>query len=282
MGLPVGQFDYPKSIFTTRDCVFAVCDSDAQILDYFAGSGTTGHAVVDLNREDGGARKYILVEMGDHFETVMLPRLKKVVYSPDWKEGKPVSRDKGASQLIRYVRLESYEDTLDGLMATPPEGDLLAENDPAMVEDYRLRYALAAETAGSPCLLGRDFRDPFSYTLSVVRDGVRRETPVDLPETFNLLLGLRVESRRRLDGVLAIAGKDPQGQSCLILWRNLDETDNEALNRWLRHHRKHFPALDLIYANGDHTLNAVRRKKDAWKAAATEPLFRELMFEADG
>ena len=282
MGLPVGQFDYPKSIFTTRDCVFAVSDSDAHILDYFAGSGTTGHAVVDLNREDGGARKYILVEMGDHFDTVMLPRLKKVAYAPDWKGGKPVSRGKGVSQLVRYVRLESYEDTLDGLVATPPEGDLLAENDPAMVEDYRLRYALDAETAGSPCLLGRDFRDPFAYTLSVVRDGVRRETPVDLPETFNLLLGLRVESRRSIDGVLAIAGKDPKGQNCLILWRNLDETGDEALNRWLAANRASLPeALDLIYANGDHTLNAVRRKEDTWKAAAIEPLFRELMFAED-
>ncbi|MYD99699.1 MAG: site-specific DNA-methyltransferase, partial [Alphaproteobacteria bacterium] len=253
------KFSFPKSIFAVSDCLKVANLGrihNGSVLDYFAGSGTTGHAVIALNREDGGERKYILAEMGDHFNTVMLPRLKKATYAPDWKDGKPVARDKGVSQLIRYVRLESYEDTLDGLVATPPEGDLLAENDTAMVEDYRLRYALAAETAASPCLLGRDFRDPFAYTLSVVRDGVRRETPVDLPETFNLLLGLRVESRRRLDGVLAIAGKDPQGQNCLILWRNLDETDNEALNRWLRRHRKAFPAPDLIYANGDHILSA--------------------------
>ena len=282
MGLPIGQFDYPKSIFTTRDCVFAVSDSDARILDYFAGSGTTGHAVIDLNRQDSGTRKYILVEMGGHFNTVMLPRLKKVVYAPDWKGGKPVSRDKGVSQLIRYIRLESYEDTLDGLVATPPAGDLLAENDPALIEDYRLRYALDAEIAGSPCLLGRDFRDPFAYTLSVVRDGARRETPVDLPETFNLLLGLRVESHRRLDGVLAIAGKDPQGQRCLVLWRNLDETNNGALNRWFAANRASFPdALDLIYANGDHTLSAARREDEAWTAETIEPLFRDLMFEVD-
>ena len=276
-------FDFPKSVALVEDCIRASGGGEEAtgVLDFFGGSGTTGHAVVNLNREDHGERKYILVEMGDHFDTVMLPRLKKVVYAPDWKGGKPVSRDEGVSQLIRYVRLESYEDTLDGLVATPPKGDLLAENDPAMVEDYRLRYALDAETAGSPCLMGRDFRDPFAYTLSVVRDGVRREVPVDLPETFNLLLGLRVESRRRFDGVLAIAGKDPQGQNCLILWRNLDETGDEALNRWFRRHRKAFPALDLIYVNGDHTLNAVRSEGDAWRATAIEPLFRELMFEAD-
>jgi adenine-specific DNA-methyltransferase len=63
------------------------------ILDFFAGSGTTGHAVIDLNREDGGGRKYILVEMGEYFETVLKPRILKVIYSKDWKDGKPVSRE---------------------------------------------------------------------------------------------------------------------------------------------------------------------------------------------
>ena len=279
------RFSFPKSIFAVLDCLRVANFGrirDGSILDYFAGSGTTGHAVIALNREDGGQRKYILVEMGDHFDTVMLPRLKKVIYAPEWKGGKPISCDKGVSQLIRYVRLESYEDTLDGLVVTPPKDDLLVQNDPALVEDYRLRYALGEETDESPSLLGRDFKNPYTYTLPVVRDGVRRETPVDLPETFNLLLGLRVECRCRLDGVLAIAGKDPQGQSCLVLWRNLDETDNEALNRWFQSNKTRFPkALDFIYANGDHTLNAVRCEYDTWRATAIELLFRELMFEAN-
>ena len=276
-------FSYPKSIYSVTDSIWiaGASNQNIHVLDYFAGSGTTGHAVIDLNREDGGKRKYILVEMGDHFDTVMLPRLKKIVYAPDWKGGRPAARDKGIAQLIKYVRLESYEDTLDGLVMTPPD-DLLAANDPALAEDYRLRYALGEETAESPCLLGRHFRDPFSYTLSTVRDGVRCETPVDLPETFNLLLGLRVHSRRRLDGVLAIAGRNPQGRNCLVLWRNLDETGDDALNRWFRRNRKVLPdVLDIVYANGDHTLNAVRQKNDTWKAVAIEPLFRELMFEAD-
>ena len=85
--------------------------------------------------------------------------MKKVVYSPDWKDGKPVSR-KGVTQLFKYVRLESYEDTMDSLEVTPPSGaqqDLLAEN-PALTEDYQLRYALGVETAGSACLMGKAFR----------------------------------------------------------------------------------------------------------------------------
>ena len=277
-------FDFAKSVSLVADCIRASAGGEegTQVADFFAGSGTTGHAVINLNREDDGGRKYILVEMGDHFDTVMLPRLKKVAYSPDWKAGKPVARDKGVSHLIRYVRLESYEDTLDGLVLTPPVGDLLAAHDRELIEDYRLRYALDAETAGSPCLLGRDFPDPFVCTLSVVRDGARRETPADLPETFNLLIGLRVESRRRLDDVLAITGKDAQGQQCLILWRNLQATDNLALNRWFAEHRARLPTpLDLVYVNGDHTLNAIRQPGETWTAETIEPLFRELMFEAN-
>lgn len=84
----------------------------AIILDYFAGSGTTAHAVIDLNREDGGNRKYLLIEMGEYFHTVLLPRIKKVVYAKDWKDGKPVSHD-GSSHLFKYYTIEQYEESLN-------------------------------------------------------------------------------------------------------------------------------------------------------------------------
>ncbi len=81
------------------------------ILDYFAGSGTTAHAVINLNREDGGHRKYLLIEMGDYFHTVLLPRIKKIVYSKDWRDGKPLSHE-GVSHFLKYYTLEQYEETL--------------------------------------------------------------------------------------------------------------------------------------------------------------------------
>ena len=276
--------DFPKSVALVEDCIRASGGGEqgSQIVDYFAGSGTTGHAIINLHRTDGGARKYILVEVAQYFDTVLLPRMKKVVYSPDWKDGKPLSRE-GVSQFFKYIRLESYEDTLDSLEVRPPDSaqqDLLANN-PTLAEDYRLRYALGVETADSACLLGKDFTDPFAYTLSVVRDGTRREIPVDLPETFNYLLGLRTESRRRMDGVLAITGTDPDGKHNLILWRNLNETDNAALEIWFTNHRAELPeSLDIIYTNGDHTLNALKRPTETWIAKTIEPVFRELMFFA--
>ena len=274
------DFDFPKSIELVKDCLTASMNGFANrvVLDYFAGSGTTGHAVINLNREDNGERKYILVEMGQHFDAVLLPRLKKVIYSKDWKDGKPVSRE-GGSQLIKRIRLESYEDTMDSLELKQLDDGALAGND-KLAEDYRLRYALGAETAGSACLLGKTFTNPFAYTLSVVRDGARREVPVDLPETFNYLLGLRVESRQQIDGALVITGTDARGQNCLIIWRDVEKMDYSALDKWFARHRRQFSeALDAIYANGDHTLDAMRQNKETWVAKTIEPVFHELMFE---
>ena len=275
------KFSFPKSVHATVDSLrVSKASASASVLDFFAGSGTTGHAVINLNREDDGRRRYILVEVGHHFDTVLLPRMKKVVYAPNWKDGKPLSRT-GVTQFFKYIRLESYEDTLDSLELTPrsdAQEELLTAN-PALAEDYLLRYALGEETAASMCLLGTHFTDPFAYTLSVVRDGARRQTPVDLPQTFNYLLGLRVSAQRRLDGLLTITGTDAEGQRCLILWRNLNDTDNAGLSDWFTRHRSAFAEpFDLLYVNGDHTLNALRQPHDTWTAHTIEPVFRELMF----
>jgi len=64
-----------------------------------------------LNSEDKGRRKYLIVEMADWFEDVMLPRIKKVASCTDWKNGKPTNSS-GVSQFIKYFQLEQYEDTL--------------------------------------------------------------------------------------------------------------------------------------------------------------------------
>ena len=167
-------------------------------------------------------------------------------------------------------------------MVTPPSDarkDLLAKN-PTLAKAYRLRYALGVETSGSASLLGKDFSAPFAYFFSAVRDGVRDDNvPVDLPETFNFLIGLRLESRRWVDGVLAITGTDAEGRSCLVLWRNIDETNYAALDAWFDRNRQRFAGpLDLIYVNGDHTLNAMQQPGETWTAETIEPIFRELMF----
>ena len=113
-------FAYPKPVSLIRSLVRSTTRQTDIVVDFFAGSGTTGHAVIDLNREDRGRRKFILVEMGDYFDTVLLPRIKKVTFTPEWKNGKPkrlASPEEAARspRIVKVVRLESYQDALNNL-----------------------------------------------------------------------------------------------------------------------------------------------------------------------
>ena len=255
-------FSYPKSIHTVGDAIFvAGLDDGAYVLDCFAGSGTTGHAVVNLNREDGGRRKFLLVEMGDYFDTVLLPRIKKVTFAPEWKDGRPKrpatpEEAERAPRIVKVVRLESYEDTLNNLepRRTGEQQSALdtlrRQGQGDFREQYLLRYMLDVETRGNPSLLDvAAFTDPTSYRLKVKRPGSdeSREIDVDLPETFNWLIGLTVrriaaprtfgagfrrdgEGRLRLKGRLkqkeggawwfrTVTGTVPDGRRALVVWR---------------------------------------------------------------
>jgi adenine-specific DNA-methyltransferase len=193
------NFDFPKAKKLVEDALRA-CGAfrhQAVVLDFFGGSGTTAHAVISLIRETKGQgkQKYILVEQGDYFDSVIKPRVEKVVHSADWKDGKPISRN-GISHAIRYVRLESYEDCLNNLVLKPIAVDVANVGGTAVQRDYLLRYMLDVETQGSLSLLNvAEFRDPTSYQLEIKKPGsdqrVRRN--VDLVETFNWLIGLHVD-----------------------------------------------------------------------------------------
>lgn len=203
-----GSFPYPKSLNAVFDTIWVATkdSSEARVLDYFAGSGTTGHAVINLNRKDSGRRKFILVEMGDYFDTVLLPRIKKITFTPEWKDGKPKcpathKEAKRSPRIVKVVRLESYEDALNNLEThRTDEQQLLlkapeAQDADGLREQYILRYMLDVETRGSQSLLNvQAFTDPTAYKLKVKPPGSdeSREVNVDLLETFNWLIGLTV------------------------------------------------------------------------------------------
>ena len=81
--LPNCTFDFPKSLWNVYDCLFSVTASNrhATILDFFAGSGTTGHAVMKLNAEDGGDRRFILCTNNENniCRDVTYERIKRVI-----------------------------------------------------------------------------------------------------------------------------------------------------------------------------------------------------------
>ena len=252
-------FSFPKSIFAVEDCIRIITNNirTAIVLDFFGGSGTTAHAIINMNRADKGHRKYLLTEMGLHFDEILLPRVKKAIYSASWDSGKPQKFKKhiaalkkrvkdlnsdlenlsgyedideyqfdrqlligeigrleseiemieqiaahdlagfiGCSHAIKYIRLESYEDTLNNLrFDESPERNKAFGTIKTLKEDFMLHYLLDVETRGSQSLLNIDaFADPTAYTLDVKKPGsdevVTRN--VDLIETFNFLIGLRV------------------------------------------------------------------------------------------
>lgn len=76
--VPGGGFSFPKSLYTVYDVVYAATayDKDAIVMDFFSGSGTTAHAVMKLNAEDGGNRKFIMVQLPeDLYEAASRPGL---------------------------------------------------------------------------------------------------------------------------------------------------------------------------------------------------------------
>lgn len=105
-----------------------------------------------LNQSDGGKRKYILIEMGSHFYSVIIPRIKKVAYSSKWKAGKPVIAQ-GVSVFVKYYDLEQYEDTLR--KAVYRDADLFHNpyDDPyhsyIFLRDEKMLAALDVDTAGN-------------------------------------------------------------------------------------------------------------------------------------
>ena len=81
-------FSTPKPVKLIKEFIRAGSNKNSIILDFFAGSGTTGHAVMDLNKEDGGERKFILItnNESDICQKVTIPRIQKAITKFDFKE----------------------------------------------------------------------------------------------------------------------------------------------------------------------------------------------------
>jgi len=82
------SFNFPKAVELIKNFIKISTNEDSVVLDSFAGSGTTGHAVLDLNKEDGGNRKFILVEMEDEVaKNITAERVKRAIKKYKYKDG---------------------------------------------------------------------------------------------------------------------------------------------------------------------------------------------------
>lgn len=171
---------------------------------------------------------------------------------------------------------------------------LLDTMPPSAKDEYLLRYMLDIESRGS-LLSVEQFNQPFDCKLKVAVDsaGAYEERPIDLVETFNYLIGLRV---KHMDmqlgmGFVTVTGTLPSGEKVLVIWRDVATLDYDQLNR-LCDKLAINPAdseFDVVYINGDHNIPAVFTSTEAeggitksMKIRQIEPEFLSRMFAAEG
>jgi len=166
----------PKPVSLIKLLIHVTTKGDEIVCDFFAGSGTTAHAVMALNKESNGKRKFVLIEMGDHFYTVIIPRIKKVAYSFNWNRGKPQDSN-GIGVFFKYYELEQFEDTLAKVVYEDLEP--LAIKGKSIYEQY---------------IFMRDKKMSYVLELDYEKGNVRVDLSklydnIDIAETLSNLLG---------------------------------------------------------------------------------------------
>ena len=279
---PAAPQIYPKPASLVEDLVYISATEQGAILDFFAGSGTTGHAVINLNREDGGARKFLLVEQGEYFDTVTLPRIAKVMTAPEWKDGAPkdgIQHEDGGDPehwsrrtlpLVRVLRLERYEDSLNALdfehsaaqadaSATQASLELVAKD----AQAHLLRYWLMDESEGSAVRLSTEaLNNPFAYQLTLHEPAGERVVDVDMLETARLLLGLVPKRQRELKDKAGLRHQLMEAVLAADLARGVANPVPVLL--WLR------PVADA-------RTDAVAKAEHAWLAQAVQTEFKRTL-----
>ena len=212
------NFPYCHPIGLYENLVWSVTsEGKGTILDFFAGSGTTGHAVLNLNKlnksgKEKGQRKFILVEMGDYFESALKERIRRVMFSQNWKAGKPDAKKKidGTVGIVKYQRLEQYEDVLNNLITSPPDYDTKTE--------LPVKYLYRPEEQQIRLMM--DMRFPFSNRITYGKDST--EGFVDVLETYCYLKGLLIQRRLRFDFGEQVY-RVVQSGSRAVVFRNVTE-----------------------------------------------------------
>jgi adenine-specific DNA-methyltransferase len=216
-----------------------------------------------------------LIEAGGHFDTTLIRRIKKLLYTRHWEAGKPRAQPTAeeleyVGRLIKYVRLESYEDALDNIVFTSSDQPLL------QLDNYILSYMLDFETKDSETFLNVSKLDsPFDYKLH--RHGTDEPLPVDLPETFNYLIGLHVKTRRVYENngtrYLVYRGTCKERET-VIIWRTTRGWGQQEFedDRNFIEQQKLTEGAEDIFVNTDSFVSG---------AHSLDPAFKRLMFNEE-
>lgn len=263
-------FLFPKPAGLIKPLIeIAKLSDDEIILDFFAGSGTTADAAIHLNREDDCNRKYILVEIGDCFESIMKKRIMKITFSNKWKDGIPQNCE-GISQMVKYQYLENYEDSLNNIKFK--QDDNLIQSRLDRLSDYFISYMLDFETRDSSTRFSfSNFKTPFDYRIVTLSGGEEKEEAVDLVETFNYLLGVQVQRLRAYkDGgrLYRVVSGERDHEQILVIWRNTIDLDLNQDKDFIENEILKDAGFDTLYVNGDSYIK---------NATPIEPEFKRLM-----
>lgn len=183
------------------------------LLDFFAGSGTTGHAVMRSDEQ----RRFILTEMGGYFANILKPRIKRVMYSTQWKDGAPVNRGL-QRRVVKVQTFEQYEDLLDNLVPVWDET--------ALPKQIPVNYLFRPEQNALSATL--DLSRPFAQTIRIGK--AREEKTIDLMETWGYLQGYWVKSRRlyREYDRPYLAVETTHGT--LVVFRDINDAEDDTAN----------------------------------------------------
>ena len=240
------------------------------ILDYFAGSATSGAVAIKSKR------RFINVEANEYFDDIPLRRLKNTLHGD--KSGVSSLYEWKGGGCFKYIRLEQYEDTLNNLKLKKQE----LEFEDEFKDSYMLNYLLNTEARES--LLDLEmFVNPFNVELKTTRNNELVPTKVDMVDTFNYLIGLNVEKERWSDedNICVVLGETHrQHQKTMVIWRNQEKVDNAKLLDCFEKPglRDLANDVDIIYVNGENTLQSKIHDDENWQVMLTDEELLNRMF----
>ena len=243
-----GLFLAPKHTNFVSRFITQGTKTDSYVVDCFGGSGSSAHAVIELNRIEKSSRKFITVEVNRYFDTLIVPRLIKAGCSSRWSNGQALELN-GAGLFMRIQVLEQYEDTLVNLEFEPDPGEpsFLTFDNPALALRYRLRQMSRALYCGI-----EHFTTPFGYELKRALGGEEAlPSEVDLVETLPYLLGMAVSRLYREPQGVVLLGQDRRSRSISIFFR---DGINPETTDWLIAKLDQHPA-DRVFTNDPASLH---------------------------